>query len=83
MKKNIILSKHAIEQIKLRNISEEVVWKILDSAIAARNKNELTIYQGTIEENKKRYLIRIFVNELHIPPVVVTVYKTSKINKYL
>jgi len=36
-----------------------------------------------ILENDKAYLIRIFVNHLVDPAVIITAYKTSKIDKYL
>lgn len=43
----------------------------------------LRVYQKLYHENKKPYLLRIFVNEKNKPPLVVTAYRTSKINKYL
>lgn len=33
-------------------------------------------------ENNKTYLIRVFVNEAKTPPLIITAYKTSKIQKY-
>jgi hypothetical protein len=43
----------------------------------------LTVYQKILTIHEKLYLLRVFVNELKQPPVAVTVYKTSQINKYL
>ena len=41
------------------------------------------VYQSRIRfEDGKIYLLRVVLAEEHIPPVVVTVYKTSKIEKY-
>lgn len=80
---SIVLSKHAKEQINLRGISEEIVWSILHSSNFFGIEDGLSVYQGTVSENNKMYLIRIFVNERVNPNLVVTVYKTSKINKYL
>jgi hypothetical protein len=35
-----------------------------------------------VEINRKAYLVRVMVNETAKPPIVVTVYRTSKISKY-
>ncbi|WP_363151942.1 DUF4258 domain-containing protein [uncultured Mucilaginibacter sp.] len=77
-----IISKHALEQIVLRGIPEDVVIKILDSPGQIINLNDKRIYQSIIEDDGKQYLIRIFVNHFKEPNVVITAYKTSKINKY-
>ncbi len=45
-------------------------------------EDELTVYQKLINKNNKQYLLRIFVNELKQPHLVVTGHTTSKINKY-
>lgn len=39
-------------------------------------------YQSKVEINQQPYLVRVMVNETVTPPKVVTVYRTSKINKY-
>jgi len=36
-----------------------------------------------LNENSNNYLYRVFVNELKKPSVIITVYKTSKIDKYV
>lgn len=38
--------------------------------------------QGQVAEGDKTYLLRLIVEDWHSPPVIVTVYRTSKINKY-
>lgn len=73
-------SNHALEQIKLRGISKEVVRKILlnpDQVVAEEGKK---VYQSVVDDG--RSLIRIFVNHKKNPKVIITVYKTSKIKKY-
>ena len=41
------------------------------------------VYQSRLRfEDGKMYLLRVVVAEEHTPPLVVTVYKTSKIEKY-
>jgi hypothetical protein len=39
-------------------------------------------YQSQVKINQKLYLVRVMVNEAVTPPKVVTVYRTSRINKY-
>lgn len=78
-----IFSKHALEQMKLRGISKEIIEKILASPDKIKEEEGITIYQSVITFKKAGdYLIRIFVNENKHPHVIITVYKTSKINKY-
>ncbi len=76
-------SKHALAQMKLRNISKEKVESMLRNPgqIITQGKNK--IYQSIITENPdEKYLIRAFVNENKTPPLIITVYRTTKINKY-
>ncbi len=41
------------------------------------------IYQSRVRfEDGKMYLLRVVVAEGYTPPVIVTVYRTSKIEKY-
>lgn len=79
---NIVLSKHAKEQLIIRSISEELVWTTLGKTKPYSVEDGLTVYHGMVNENNKTYLIRIFVNEALNPHLIVTVYKTSKISKY-
>lgn len=75
------ISKHCLEQINLRNISEADIRRIIlepDSII--KQDEEITVYQALT--NDKMFLIRNFVNILKQPNLVVTAYKTSKIDKY-
>jgi hypothetical protein len=76
-------SKHSIEQMRNRNISMEIVLKILEDPKEIIFENEQTIYQSIVSfENEKEYLVRIIVNSLKNPKTVITVYKTSKLKKY-
>jgi hypothetical protein len=43
---------------------------------------ETAVYTKLVVENNKTYLYRIFVNTTKKPVIVITVYKTSKIEKY-
>lgn len=76
------ISGHAQSQMLLRGIDEDVVLRILNNPAQRIEKIEFVIYQSVIIEDDKQYLIRVFVNQFKNPPLVITVYKTSKISKY-
>ncbi len=75
-------SKHAIEQMELREIDIDVAKRILIKPDQIIEELDKRIYQSISLINDKPCLIRIFVNKLKIPNLVITVYKTSKISKY-
>ncbi len=76
------ISKHAKEQMELRGISEEVILKILNGAQQVITQEGKRIYQSIINFEDGIYLVRIFVNIEKEPFIVITVYRTSKIDKY-
>ena len=75
-------SKHALEQMHLRQISRQTVEKILTKPEQKKRETGKTIYQSVVMRSGKIFLIRIFVNHLKNPNLIITVYKTSKIKKY-
>ena len=76
------ISNHAREQMELRGISEEVLMKILNVAQQVITEGDKRIYQSIINFEDGNYLVRIFVNIEKEPFNVITVYRTSKIDKY-
>ena len=78
----IEFSKHALEQMKLRQIEAEDVLKIIDHPDEILGTKNQKIFQSVVKNIEKSYLIRIFVNTEKHPNYVITVYKTSKIDKY-
>lgn len=65
----------------IRNISKNEVEEVLtapDKIIT--EMGEQLIYQKLIEQ---KFIYRVFVNNSVLPPLIKTVYKTSKISKYL
>jgi hypothetical protein len=78
------LSRHAIEQMSLRGIPLEVVNTILQNPdkIISDGIGQV-IYQSTVLLSGKNYLVRIFVNSEKTPNLVKTVYRTSKLSKYV
>ncbi len=76
-------SHHANEQIELRGLDKSSIDDVLNypSKIVSES-SDINIYQKIILENNRNFLYRIFVNIRKIPPLVITAYKTSKIEKY-
>ncbi len=75
-------SNHSIEQLAKRNITQQIALWVITNATEKLVENDVTIYQNLVEENDTKYLIRVFVNENKIPPLIITAYKTSKLKKY-
>jgi len=79
------LTPHAIAEMVRRGISEEQVARVLANPeqvepVRAGRQG----YQSRIElgDPPRTYLLRVFVDVDRQPPDVVTVYRTSKIEKY-
>jgi hypothetical protein len=75
-------SLHSKEQLTKRNIEEQTVLWVIENSKEKTIQEGITVYQNMIDENDKTYLIRVFVNEDKIPPLIITAYKTSKLEKY-
>ncbi|MBC7652065.1 MAG: DUF4258 domain-containing protein [Deinococcales bacterium] len=73
---------HSLEQLAKRNITQEMALWIIENPTEITVEEGVTAYQNIILENNKTYLIRVFVNESKTPPLIITAYKTSKIQKY-
>ena len=79
---DIIISDHATIEIKRRQIPLSTIEAVLanpQQIIPSRPGRQ--IYQSIIEINNKPYLLRLIV-DTGDPPILVTVYRTSKIQKY-
>ncbi len=85
-----VFSKHALQEMERRDIHRVIIEAILNSPeqVVAGQENR-TIYQSRsvqmpVDEGEveRVYLIRVVVDEQIDPPVVITVYRTSKIQKY-
>lgn len=77
-------SRHADEEIERRRIPREWVKSVLRNPeqriVQARGKEIFQSRQRSTDG--KLFLTRIIVNIERTPPIVVTVYRTSKIEKY-
>ena len=77
------ISNHAKEQMEFRNVSLEVVMSILTNPKQILTEEGKKVYQSIINfDEEGDYLVRIFVNIEKEPNNVITVYRTSKIDKY-
>lgn len=81
--KDFDISFHAREQMLSRGIDEALILQVLANPSQIVEEDGLAVYQSVFKESGQEYLLRIFVNSEKNPPMVVTVYKTSKIKKYL
>ncbi len=76
-------SKHVHEELEKRNLSRSLLEDVLQAPEQKVTEvDEITCYQSRVEIDGKCYLLRVMVNDTVNPPVVVTVYRTSKITKY-
>jgi len=81
---NFEFSKHALDQMIRRSIQKEQVKMTLEDPDSISIQDSGTkVYSKLISENSKSYLYRVFLNELKKPSLIITVYKTSKIDKYV
>lgn len=76
------ISNHAKEQMEFRNVSLEVVMSVLTNPQQILTEEGKKIYQSIINFEEGDYLLRVFVNIEKEPNNVITVYRTSKIEKY-
>lgn len=80
---DVEFSLHALEQMQKRKISLDTIKNILDAPLQVIQQDDKQIFQGVVPFDNKNYLIRVFVNIVKQPNLVITVYLTSKIDKYL
>lgn len=77
------LTEHAILEMERRQVPLD--W--LESVMQAPEQivsgfGGRKVYQGRVNADGKTYLLRLIVEDWHTPAVVVTVYRTRKIEKY-
>lgn len=80
---NYIISRHAKFELSRRSISEEVIHSVLRNPEQRYDlrSGRVMVQSRMIMENKT-YLIRVFVDVNCHPAIVVTAYRTSKVEKY-
>lgn len=80
-----VLSPHAVQEMARRRITERDVRAVL----ADPGRRELVrtgrLVLSSLQECEpagRAYVLRVFVDAARSPPMVVTVYRSSKIGKY-
>jgi hypothetical protein len=78
------ISRHAQTEMQRRNITLSQVESVLDNPQQILLEREgRKVYQSKVEfGNSKIFLLRIIIADDIDPKVVITVYRTSKIEKY-
>jgi Domain of unknown function (DUF4258) len=76
-------SRHAQTEMERRKISVDLVESVLDNPQQVISEKEgRKAYQSKINVGGRAFLLRVIVVDDVEPAVVITVYKTSKIDKY-
>lgn len=81
----ILISEHANFEMKRRNIPSNFVLNVArDPQQKVLTSGGRTIYQSVLDdlETGKKMLFRVIVKDDKDKRNIITVYKTSKINKY-
>lgn len=80
-----LLTEHADWQMRRRGLSRELVSAVLtgpEQRIGVRPGREVWQSKHSPERAGKLYLIRVVLDLDRLPPEIVTVYKTSRVDKY-
>jgi hypothetical protein len=77
------LSRHARLEMERRGISLDLLEHVLQNPqqIVSEARGKKT-YQSVVDFQNRKFLVRVIVADTVAPPIVVTVYRTSKIHKY-
>ncbi len=81
-----ILSDHAVEEMERRKIKDDILRNVLHHPehVAEVRPGRIVIQKIVFAEDlQKMVLYRAVVDIDRDPPMVVTVYRTSKIKKYM
>lgn len=79
-----ILSRHAREELQRRSIPVALVHRVLDEPeqIVPEHGGKKALQSRIDFGNGTIFLLRVIVADDVAPPIVVTVYRTSRIAKY-
>jgi hypothetical protein len=82
---DFVFSKHAEEQLIRRSLDRNIVESVIlnpEQILEDANDEDITIFQSIVKEDDKLFLYRIFANTKSLPNMIVTLYRTTKIEKY-
>lgn len=78
-----VLTAHAREEMTRRQIDPSWIDRVMTQPEQKlQGSGNRAIWQSRVESAGKVFLIRCVIEDWRMPPVVVTVYRTSKIAKY-
>ena len=77
---SIKFTKHALERMKIRAITKEEIIDAINNPEKEVNDSFGNVIAHKI---KKKYLLRVFYYIEEDSKIVITAYKTTKIDKYL
>jgi len=76
-------TRHADEEMIRRGIPRRIVQDVLDGPEQVVPEREgKSAYQSVVNMSGKNFLVRVIVDDRTDPGVVITVYRTSRIDKY-
>jgi hypothetical protein len=79
------ITEHALSEMRRRGIDEQLVDQVVshpEQELPVRPGRVLRQSRITMGEPERRYLVRVIMDVDREPPEVVTVYRTSKIDRY-
>ncbi len=78
------VSRHALEELQRRGIPPEVLTAVLDAPeqVIEERQGRQALQSRVRFANGRMYLVRAIIATDVDPPVVTTVYRTTKIAKY-
>lgn len=77
------LTRHAEEECVRRRIPIEAVAEVMENPQqVVSGYGGRKVLQSRVDFGGREQLLRVVVDDLNIPAVVLTVYRTSKIDKY-
>jgi hypothetical protein len=83
---NFRLSRHAEWEMNRRGIPLALVQAVMrhpEQRVVDESRTDRWVHQSRFRfENGKMSLVRVVVDEEEEPPVIITAYRTSKIEKY-
>lgn len=76
-------SGHAQERMKSRGISDSMVLDVIRNPDRVIEESSCEIiFQKVLMEDQNKFMLRVFVNRCKEPDLIITAYKTTKIDKY-
>lgn len=78
------LSDHALFQLQRRGLSRDIVDRVVrkPEQVETVREGRVVMQSRYSHSGKQTYLVRVLVDIDRAPPVVVTAYRTSKLDKY-